>query len=303
MSDITTDTTEAVAAEETKAKKGPRQLTEKELEARREVPWMLIPKTIWNALVKYTFEKPLQGVQWVGRKIDDAGRSKKLRSGIQAVLGLPVGIVLRNTGRAMYHMANGDYAKTHMVGAVVGAAAGWWAAGVALAGSLGVTSVAAVTSGGIVSGLASAGIIAASAAATFPLVVPAAMIGAVALTGVVTAVTAGLSLFPALVPNALVGFLRSKDAVQGIKVEDYDGPKEKKALDYDSIREIEERKLYNDVRWQVGSLNDEHQKDIYETLAKKFAVAAQKPAEDDAANNNVAQPAAKAKAKGVTVTP
>lgn len=299
-----TVTTEAPAeAEVAEVKKGkqPRQLTEKELQARREVPWMLIPKTIWDFTVKYGYEKPLEGVQKLGRLIDDIGRSPKMRSGYQAVLGLPVGIIVRNTGRSMYHMANGDYAKSHWLGNVAGGIAGYGAAVVGLAGLAGVHSVAGIASGGLLATAGHVVAVAAAAAVAIPVIPVAAMVGAVALTAVVTTVTAGLSVFPALVPNAVVGFLRTKDRIQGITGVDYDGEKEKKKLDYDSIREIEERKLYSDVSWKVSSLNEEHQKEIYDRLSQRFGKAAEKPAAQDDAQ--VAQAAAKPASKGVTVTP
>ncbi len=294
----TEETAEATAAAPV-AKKGPRVLTEKELEARREVPWMLIPKTIWDFTVKYGYEKPLKGVQWLGRKVDDIGRSPILRSGYQAILGLPVGIIIRNTGRSMYHMSNGDYARSHWLGNVAGGIAGYGAAVVGLAGLGGVTSVAGIASGGL---LATAGhvlVVAAAAAVAIPVIPVAAMVGAVALTAVVTAVTAGFSIFPAIIPNSLVGALRTKDAFQGIKGVDYDGAKEKKKLDYDSIREIEERKMYSDVSWKVSSLNEAHQKEIFDRLSERFGKAAAKDAANDDAQVAVAHPAA----KGVTVTP
>ncbi len=269
----------------------PRQLTEKELEARKEIVIPIKPKELWNAYTKYIFEKPLQGLTWLAQKLDNVSVSKKLRSGPLAFLGMPAGIIGRNTSRAVSHLANGKYLHTaQWLGGGAAALASWYVAGSALAATLGNTAVAAI--GGKIA------VTAIAAAVTVPVMVPAAMIGVAGFSLAVGAVIAAISLAPAAL-NLITGTRRSIDYAQGIRGVDYDGAKEKKEIDYNSLRAIEERKTYQEVKYNLGSLSDEHQKDIYEGLAQRFAKAAAKAAEqDDAAP--VALPAAKA---GITVTP
>jgi hypothetical protein len=269
----------------------PRQLTEKELEARKEIVIPIKPKELWNAYTKYVFEKPLEGLQWAAKKLDSMAVSKKLRSGPLAFLGMPAGIIGRNAARATHHLSTGKYLHTaQWLGGGAAALASWYVAGTALAATLGNTAVAAI--GGKIA------VTAIAAAVTVPVMVPAAMIGVAGFSLAVGAVIAGISLAPAAL-NLITGTRRTIDYVKGFRGVDYDGAKEKLEIDYNSLRAIEERKAYQEVKYTLGGLSEEHQKDIYEGLAQRFAKAATKAAEqDDAAP--VALPAAKA---GITVTP
>ncbi len=269
----------------------PRQLTEKELEARKEIVIPIKPKELWNAYTKYVFEKPLEGVQWLAKKLDNVAVSKKLRSGPLAFLGMPAGIIGRNAARATSHLAAGKYLHTaQWLGGGAAALSAWYVAGSALAATLGNTLVATI--GGKIA------VTAIAAAVTVPVMVPAAMIGVAGFSIAVGVGIAALSVFPGAL-NLITGTRRTIDFVKGIRGVDYDGAKEKLEIDYNSLRAIEERKTYQTVKYSLGSLSEEHQKDIYEGLAERFAKAATKAAEqDDAAP--VAMPAAKA---GITVTP
>ncbi|HYD17373.1 MAG TPA: hypothetical protein VEF76_02710 [Patescibacteria group bacterium] len=269
-----------------------RQLTEKELEARKEIVIPIKPKELWNAYTKYIYEKPLEGLTWLAKKLDDVSVSKKLRSGPLAFLGMPAGIIGRNSSRAVAHLANGKYLHTaQWLGGGAAALASWYVAGTALASSLGSTAVAAI--GGKIA------VTAIAAAVTVPVMVPAAMLGVAGFSVAVGAVIAGLSVFPGAL-NLITGTRRSIDYAQGIRGVDYDGAKEKKEIDYNSLRAIEQRKTYQEISYKLGSLTEEQQKDIYETLAQRFAKVAAKPAQQDDDVQLVAQPGAKA---GVTVTP
>lgn len=287
------DTVAAEKQEEVAAapvKKG-RVLTEKEIESAKEIVIPIRPKELWNAYTKYIYEKPLEGMRYLAKKIDDAAVSKHLRSGPLAWLTMPIGIIGRNSSRAFHHLANGKYLHTaEWLGGGAAALTAWYVAGSALAGTLGNTFVAAV--GGKIATTAIA------AAVAFPVVVPAAMVGVAALSATIAAGIAVLSLGPGAL-NFISGARRAKFWAQGVRDVDYDGEKEKKEIDYNSLRAIEERKMYNDISWKVHSLTDEHQKEIFDKLSEKFAKVAAPVANDD--DQNVAQPAVKS--KGVTVTP
>ena len=268
----------------------PKTLTERQLESRKEIVIPIRPKELWNAYTKYVYEKPLEGLRWLATKVDDAAVSKKLRTGFLAVVGMPAGIIGRNSSRATHQLAEGKYLHTaEWLGGGAAALSAWFVAGKALAGYLGHTAVATV--GGHIATTAI------GAAVTLPVVVPAAMVGVAAFSLAVGAGIAVLSLGPAAL-NLVTGGLRTLDRFKGIKGVDYDGPKEKKEIDYNSLRATAERKMYGEISWKVGNLSEEHQKDIYESLAKRFAKVAAKPAvEDDQQPVAVAQPA------GITVTP
>lgn len=270
----------------------PRQLTEKELEARKEIVIPIKPKELWNAYTKYFFEKPLEGLQWVAKKVDDLAVSKKGRSGPLAFLTMPLGIMGRNGARATHHLTAGKYLHTaQWLGGGAAALSAWYVAGSALAATLGNTVVATI--GGKIA------VTAIAAAVTVPVMVPAAMIGVGAFSLAVGVGIAALSAFPGSL-NVITGTRRAIDYVKGIRGVDYDGAKEKLEIDYNSLRAIEERKTYQEVKYNLGSLSEEHQKDIYEGLAQRFAKAATKAAEQDNDPAPVAQPAAKA---GITVKP
>ena len=257
-------------------------LDERQREARKEIVIPINPKALARAYTKLIYDKPIGALQWVAKKVDDFAINKRMRNGGRAVVTMPLGIMLRNGARATHQLAEGKYAHVgQWLGGGAAAIGGWAAAGLALKGALASTFVG--TLGGAV------GTTAVGFALTLPVVVPAAMIGVAALSTAIGLGITAISVVPAAL-NVKTGFLRTLDRLKGIKGVDYDGPAEEKAISYDSLRAREERNIYREVSWQIDSLSEEHQKDIYERLSKQFGKAADPATQQQQA---VATPAAK----------
>lgn len=257
-------------------------LNERQREARKEIVIPINPKALARAYTKLIYDKPIGALQWVAKKVDDFAIHKRMRTGLLSVVSMPAGIMLRNGARATHQLAEGKYAHVgQWLGGGAAAIGGWAAAGLALKSAL--TGTIVSTLGGSVATTA------VGFALTFPVVVPAAMIGVAALSTAIGLGITGISVVPALL-NVKSGLLRTMDRIKGIKGVDYDGPAEEKAITYDSLRAREERKIYREVSWQIDSLSEEHQKDIYERLSKQFGKAADPAKQQQQA---VATPAAK----------
>lgn len=242
-----------------------KKLDERQLESRKEIVIPINPKALWDAYTKLAYDKPIGALQWVAKKVDDFAIHKRMRSGIQSVVSMPLGIMLRNGARATHQLAEGKYLHTSQwLGGGAAALSAWWVAGSALNTALAGTFVSSI--GGSIA------TVAAAAALTLPVVVPAAMIGVAAFSAAVGLAITGVSVLPAAL-NIKTGLLRTLDRLKGIKDVVYDGPAEEKAITYDSLRAREERKMYSDVSWKVRSLSDEHQKEIFDSLTEKFGKA------------------------------
>lgn len=177
---------------------------------------VVIPITITGivrGLKKICVDQP---IEYLGVAANHTERfSQKLMSGHLAVLTMPVGIILRNGARTVLGSTSEEksawWGGFSSLSGVVGAGAGWWLAGKALAATFG--------AGVIGSTVGTWGAIAAAGIVTFPLVLPAfgaAFIGGSLLAGAVVSV---LSLVPA-VANIGVSLTRTLDAWKGIKYDD-----------------------------------------------------------------------------------
>jgi hypothetical protein len=264
------------------------QLDERQLESRKEVIIPIKLRELYKAYIKLAYDKPIDLVKGIARKVDDFSVAKRMRTGLLAVATMPLGIITRNSSRAAHYVAEEKFPGA--AGGVVGAAAAWWFGGKMAFGYL-------TTQAPVIAGIASqAGVLGAAAkiatlvATTvltgLAILPPAFMIGTVAAAVAGAAVIGVLSTVPAAF-NLKSGFLRTMDRLRGIKGVDYDGAKEEQEISYNSLSARNERKEYSQISWKIRGLTDEHQKEIFDNLKEKFDAAA-------AANQNqpVAQPAA-----------
>ena len=271
-----------------------KQLDERQLESRKEVIIPIKLRELYKAYIKAAYDKPIDLVKGIARKVDDFSVAKRMRTGLLAVVTMPLGIITRNSSRAAHYVAEEKFPGT--AGGVVGAAAAWWFGGKMAFGYL--TTQAPVIAGiasqaGVLGAIAKIGTLVATAAISGLVILPPAfMIGTVATAIAGAAVIGVLSTVPAAF-NLKSGFLRTMDRLRGIKGVDYDGAKEEQEISYNSLSARNERKEFSEMSWKIRGLTDEHQKQIFDTLKEKFDTAA-------AANQNqpqpVAQPAAAASA-------
>jgi hypothetical protein len=260
------------------------------LEARKEIIIPIRLKELYKAYVTATFDKPIEWMQKIARGVDSIAINKRMRTGVQAVATLPLGIVLRNSARSANWVA--EKKAPGIITGVVGTGAAWWFGGTsayawAMSHAPVLSSLATHT--GL---LASAAKVAVAAATTvvsgLVIIPPALMIGTAAAAVAGAAVIGTLSLVPAAF-NLKTGLLRTLDRLRGIKGVDYDGKEEEQEISHNSLYARNERKSYGEVSYKIRNLTDEHQKEIFDNLKEKFDQAA-------AANQNQPAPVAQAAA-------
>jgi len=265
-------------------------LNQHQIESRKEIVIPITLKGLAQGYAKLAYEKPVNLYKWVATKIDSLAIHKNMRNGHLAAVTLPLGIMLRNGTRAAHNLADGKYLKgvSQWLGGTVGAGGAWFVAGKALAATLTSNVPLLATVGGKIATTAVA------AAVSFPVVVPAFMVGTLAMATVIGVGITALSSLPAVL-NIKTGILRSFDRFKGIKGVNYDDPAAEAEITNNSLKSRRDRQQYSEVANGLRYLSEEGQKGIYESLKAKF---------DAAANQNAPQqqpaPVAQAAAKNTS---
>ena len=266
-----------------------KKLDQRQMESAKEIVIPIRPKELYEAYAKAVYDKPVELYQSIAKGIDALSIHKRMRTGLNAFLTMPLAIMTRNGARAAHTLADGQWKRpSQVVGGGVGAAAAWWFAGKAAFGWLttsapGISAVA--SQAGLLGGAVKIGALITSAVVTGLAVTPIAfMVGTLAAATAGAIVVTAVSSIPALL-NIKAGLKRTFFRLKGVKDVDFDGPEEEKAISYDSLRAREERKNFSEMSWKVNNLTDEHQKEIFDKLKEKFDAAA-------AANQNQPQPVA-----------
>lgn len=257
-------------------------LAEDKLASRREVEIQINLRGLAKAYTKFFHEWPMRGFLSAARKMDDT--SKKMMTGKAAIIGMPLGLMMRNSARVAHNLAEGRYGILRGLVSTVGAGAGWAALGYAAFGALSGVAAIAGTVGTVGAAIG-------AAVLTAPIILPAFTLSTIlaAKAGGISA--AVLSTIPA-VANIGVAFRRTVDAFKGVK---YDEEALKSKLDEGSVsseyeaREL--RRLSNDISY----LPEAKQRKIYEGLKKRFDSAAEKPQAQEEAAPVFAKPQAKVK--------
>ena len=259
------------------------ELSEDQKQSRKEIYIPISLKGLTKGLQKIFYKFPVDVYKGAMRKVDDASIHPRMRTGVSAVLTMPLGIMGRNGSRAAHHLADGKYGHVAAIGGIAGAGGAWWLAGTALFGVL-TTSVPFLGSvGGTILTAAVAG------ALTAPVVIPAFTVGLLALATTVGLGITGLSAIPAVV-NIKTGLLRTIDRLKGVKYDDAAlEQKEEELRDENALSAKYERKAYYEVSSRLQYLSEDGQRRVFESLKGKFDKAVA-PKEEAA---TAAAPAAK----------
>ncbi|MDE1153136.1 MAG: hypothetical protein PW788_11420 [Micavibrio sp.] len=269
------------------------QLSQHQIESRKEIVIPITLKGLAQGYAKLAYEKPVNLYKWVATKFDNLAIHKNMRNGHLAAITLPLGIMLRNGTRAAHNLADGKYLKgvSQWLGGTVGAGGAWFVAGKALAATLTSNVPLLATVGGKIATTAVA------AALSFPVVVPAFMVGTLAMATAVGLGITALSALPAVL-NIKTGILRSLDRIKGIKGVNYDDPAAEAEITHNSLSSRRDRQQYSEVVNGLRYLSEEGQKGIYESLKGKFEKAANQNApQQQQQPAPVAQAAAKTSSK------
>jgi hypothetical protein len=254
----------AVAAETAEATTSATQLTEKELRQLQEVQVKINLKGLFKAWDWVTKKKPFEIYQTVTRKVE--GKSKKLMVGNASALGMPIGIVLRNTSRAGHNLSTGRYG--HLAQVVGGAAVlggilgGIIAGGPVIAGALGLSGIASAV-GYIAGGIAGT--------LLWKPVYTAATLAASTVGAAASAVFSTLISAPA---NLLVGLRRSKASLKGIKLTEEQLAAQQEAFDRRSPSAQYAREQEDNVRVGLSRISKAKKEQIYLDLKAEFEPAA-----------------------------
>ncbi len=245
------------------------QLNAHQIESRKEIVIPITLKGLVEGYAKLAYDTPVGLYKKIARGIDNLAIHKNTRSGFFSVLSMPLGIMARNGARAAHNLADGKYMKgvSQWLGGTVGAGGAWWVAGNMLASALTTNVPLLATAGGKIATVAVAAVL------SSPVVVPAFMVGTLAMA---SAVGVGITLLSALpaVLNLKTGLLRTLDRIKGIKGVNYDDAAAEQEISQNSLSSRYERQQYAQVTNGLRYLSEEAQKGIYESLKSKFDVAA-----------------------------
>ncbi len=268
------------------------KLNDHQIESRKEIVIPITLKGLVEGYSKLAYDAPVSLYKKITRFIDNVAIHKNARNGYLAVATMPLGIMARNGARAAHNLADGKYLKgvSQWLGGTVGAGGAWWVAGNALFGAL-TTNVPLLASvGGKIATVAVAAVL------SSPVVIPAFMVGTLAMATAVGVGITALSAVPALV-NIKSGLLRTLDRIKGIKGVNYDDAAAEQEITQNSLSSRYERQQYAQVTNGLRYLSEETQKGIYESLKSKFEVAAAPANQNAPQPQQVAQAAAKVSSK------
>jgi hypothetical protein len=308
-----TDATEAQAPEATAVKP---QVSKTELKGMQEfhidISWAGIKKAVRKALYEGPFELYQDACIGVEKL------SRKMMTGKASLLGMPVGIILRNTARAMHNSSRDSYfLAPRFVGGLLTAGAvialgglllaPFAAMGIAAAGALFgvslVTGGAAVTLFGLPVIAAGAAVTTAAAAAeglgliatwgaaalatalVAPLAVyPVFTAATLATSTVIGGVVAAISTVFAAPLNLKAGWNRAKAARKGVELTDEQIEELQTAFDRESpIVQRDEERLA-EVFQNLSKMSPGKKKEVLNSLKEEFgSAAAQQEAGEEAA--------------------
>jgi len=264
-----------------------KELTEKELDALREIHISVDLRGLIKAWNKLFYEAPFDAYKKIALKVE--GVSRKMMTGNASVLGMPMGIVLRNTSRAAYHSAKGDtFYSSRIIGGVAAAAAivasslfgaPYIAAAAIAAGAfVGAPLFAATAVAAVGSFLGTIGTFAAMGVASMLLLpVPVFTAATLLSSTIVAGAVAAFSGLVAAPVNLLVAWRRSKASLQGVKLTEDD--MEKLQTEFD--RQSPNVRYQQDMVWTVtnglDALPPAEKQKIYLSLQAEFGAAAAPP--------------------------
>lgn len=256
-------------------------LTEDQLRSRKEIYISIDWKGLKDFYTKVCHDLPFKGYKAAFRKLE--GVSKKLMTGSASLLGMPAGIIVRNTARAAHNSADGRYAHMPQLVGVAASLAGWYYAGVAAAGYL--TAAMPATAAAITGTLGSWGMLGVVAATTWPVLLPAFTVATLATASVIGTAVAAVSTLPALL-NGVVAFRRSQDSLKGIKYTEDDLTSMAEEFDRDSPSAKYERSMVSTAKHALDSMSPASRATIFKSLKSEFDAAANgnEPAEATADN-------------------
>lgn len=240
----------------------PKEMTAEEMKKLQEVHIPVSWKGLKKAWKKIFYTAPFKFYQNVMLGIEKI--SRKMMVGYGSLLSMPIGIVLRNTSRAMYRSSEGRYLHTSQIIGVLGAI-----------GAVGLVTLAAVP---LFTGLIGtwAAYVAVGSVAALALSTPAYTLSTLISSTITGAAVATFSAILAAPVNLIVGFRRSQAAMKGVKLSEEQVHALEKSFDHNSpLAENEADRFYRASNIIAG-LPASYQKDIYNNLKKRFDQSAQK---------------------------
>lgn len=252
------------------------QLTKEELNSLREIHIAINWRGFVKGWKKIFQETPFNAHQSIMRKVESV--SRKMMTGNASLLGMPVGIILRNTARAMHNAIDGKhyYNSVHVVGFL--GACGAVGLGMLAGGPLVAAAVGSGVAGfiGTWGAYATAGII---SAAVLPI--PAYTASTLISSTLMGAAVAAFSTFVAAPANLFVAFRRSQASMKGTKLTEDQIEALQTEFDRESPTLRFHRSLENRIYNAFIELPENRREDIYKTLAERFGMASQRPQEND----------------------
>ena len=187
-------------------------------------------------------------------------------TGTASLLGMPLGIILRNTSRAGYNSSKGKYLYTSRI--IGGLAA---AATVAAGTFFGAPFVAAALGAGFIGTWGA--YVAAGAVSALLLPIPAFTVATLASSTLVAGVVAAFSTLIAAPVNLLVAFRRSKAGIKGHKLTEDEMENLQTEFDRRSPTVKYQQDLADTITESFSKLSSTKKTEVFASLHEQFGAA------------------------------
>lgn len=231
---------------------------------RQEVPFRVSLRGIFDAYTRITHDYPVRAFEKIATHVDTA--TKHMMTGRAAAVTMPLGIIVRNGARVAHAAVNNNgYGIGAGAAGIAGAAGSWWLVGNQAYNALSTTALVAGTTGSV-------GAMIAAAVVTAPVLSPAFAAGRLIGASLLGTAASVISVLGAAI-NLKVAFLRSADAMRGVKYDDATLQMMREPYEKGALTAIDEQRRLQTAWNQVNHLSKDNRQKIFEDLNREFGDA------------------------------
>lgn len=231
--------------------------------ARQEVPFRVSLRGIFDAYTRLTHDYPVKAFEKAATFVDNG--TKHMMTGRAAAVTMPLGIIVRNGARVAHSAVNNNgYGIGAGAAGIAGAAGSWWLVGNMAYNALTTTALTGTTG--------SIGAMIAAAVVTSPVLAPAFTAGRLIGASLLGTAASVISILGAAI-NLKVAFLRSADAMRGVKYDEATLQMMREPYEKGALAAIDEQRRLQTAWNQVHYLSKDNRQKIYEDLSREFGDA------------------------------
>jgi hypothetical protein len=229
--------------------------------SRQEVPFRVSLRGIFDAYTRITHDYPISAFEKTATAVDKT--TAHMMTGAAAAVTMPLGIIVRNGARIAHSAVNNNgYGIGAGIAGVAGAVGAWWLVGNAAYNALSTTALLGGLTGSV-------GAMIAAAVVTSPVLSPAFAAGRIAGASLLGTAASVISVLGAAM-NLKVGYLRSKDALSGVKYDADTLKLMREPYENGALTKIDEQRRLHSAWNAVSHLTPENREKIYKNLVTEF---------------------------------